>query len=192
MDLYIIPLKFSNTSLLKIIREFLLKIFPSQVHLKDLEIDIESAFMKGRGQYYSTQLISEAVKMTNGLQGKVLILTELDLCIPVLTFIFGEAQLNGKHSIVSVCRLHEEFYSGESNEELLYERTKKEVLHELGHNFGLKHCLDWDCVMHSSPGIEEVDIKGNYYCKNCLAEINKNSGGISLFKSDKPPYNYSP
>jgi len=190
MDIFIVPLKFSNTSLLKNIQDFLLKTFPTQVYLMDLDIDIESAFIRGRGQYYSTQIISEAIKLTNNLIGKVIILTELDLCIPVLTFIFGEAQLNGKHSIISVCRLHEEFYSGDSNEQLLHERTKKEVLHELGHNFGLKHCLDWDCVMHSSPGIEEVDIKGSYYCKNCLTKINKNREDISLDKMDRTPENF--
>jgi archaemetzincin len=85
----------------------------------------------------------------------------------VLTFLFGEAQLDGKHSVVSVCRLHEEFYSGTSDFNLLLDRTVKEVLHEIGHNFGLIHCLDWDCVMHSSNSVEEVDIKGSEYCKKC-------------------------
>jgi archaemetzincin len=172
MDIFLVPLKFSNSSLLKNIRDFLTKIFSCRVNLTGLDIEIDSAYIKGRGQYYSSQIISEAVNLAGGFDGKILILTELDLCIPVLTFVFGEAQLNGKHSIVSVCRLHEEFYSGESNENLLFERIKKEVLHELGHNFGLKHCQDWDCVMHSSPGIEEVDIKGGYYCKNCITGIN--------------------
>jgi len=86
-------------------------------------------------------------------------MTELDIYVPVLTFLFGEAQLNGKLSLVSVCRLHEEFYSGTSDSGLLLERTLKESLHELGHNYGLIHCHDWDCVMHSSNSVEEVDIK---------------------------------
>ena len=47
----------------------------------------------------------------------------------------------------------------------------KEVLHELGHCYGLIHCIDWDCVMHSSQGIEEVDIKGEFYCRNCARHI---------------------
>lgn len=182
MDIFLAPLKFSNTSLLKNVRDFLLKTFPSKVHIINLDIEVDSAFIKGRGQYYSTQIISETLKLSEALEGKVLILTELDLCIPVLTFVFGEAQLNGKHSIVSICRLHEEFYSEKSNEPLLFERIKKEVLHELGHNFGLKHCIDWDCVMHSSPGIEEVDIKGNYYCKNCITSINTDEKNIAADK----------
>ena len=39
------------------------------------------------------------------------------------------------------------------------------------HNFGLKHCLNWDCVMHASLSIEEVDIKGNQYCKTCAESV---------------------
>ena len=136
-------------------------------NLLSLQIDVDTAYSVERAQYFSTQIISMASQLTEKINGKVLILTEFDLFIPALTFVFGEAQLKGKHSIVSVCRLHEEFYSGKTDEKLLLERAMKEVLHELGHNFGLLHCSSWDCVMHSSLGIEEVDIKGNSYCSNC-------------------------
>jgi archaemetzincin len=168
MNLYIAPLKFSNTSLLDRIIEGLSGIFRTQVQQIQLNIDIEAAYSHERRQNYSTQLISQAIPITENYDGKVILLTELDLFVPVLTFIFGEAQLRGKHSIVSICRLHEEFYSGHSDENLLYQRSMKEILHEIGHNLGLIHCLDWDCVMHSSLEIEEIDIKGNSYCKNCL------------------------
>ena len=117
------------------------------------------------------KIIAEIIKVTDEYNGKVLVITDVDIFVPALTFIFGEAQLNGKHSILSVCRLHEEFYSGVSNENLLLTRTIKEALHELGHNYGLRHCIDWDCVMHSSNGIEEVDIKGNTFCKKCVTHI---------------------
>jgi archaemetzincin len=51
------------------------------------------------------------------------------------------------------------------------ERIMKEILHELGHNFGLLHCRDWDCVMHASASIEQVDIKGSYYCDSCTVQV---------------------
>ncbi|MFO7445860.1 MAG: archaemetzincin family Zn-dependent metalloprotease [Ignavibacteriaceae bacterium] len=167
----IAPVKFSNISFFNRIITELRQRFSIQINVIELKLNVEPSFSYERSQYYSTQLLAEAIKLTANIDGKVLLLTEGDLYIPVLTFVFGEAQLNGKHSIVSVCRLHEEFYSGISNEELLTERTMKEVLHELGHNFGLKHCLDWDCVMHTSPGIEEVDIKGGSFCHKCAASV---------------------
>lgn len=170
MNLYLIPVRFSNSSLLSEIQKELSLIFRT-VNLPNISIEINDAFSKERSQYFSTKIIANAINATSELDGKVVILTELDLYIPVLTFVFGEAQLSGKHSVVSVCRLHEEFYTGISNEKLLLERTIKEILHELGHNFGLKHCDNWECVMHSSLNVEQVDIKGNSYCKACKDKI---------------------
>lgn len=171
MNLHIAPVNFSNTSLLNDVVKALSNIFTSNIRIINLPLDISSAYSKERGQYFSTQLISNALNLTTGYDGKVVIMVEFDLFVPVFTYVFGEAQLNGKHSIVSVCRLHEEFYSGATNDILLFDRTIKEVLHELGHNLGLIHCKDWDCVMHVSQGIEEIDIKGNKYCPVCKSKI---------------------
>ncbi|HMN49373.1 MAG TPA: archaemetzincin family Zn-dependent metalloprotease [Ignavibacteriaceae bacterium] len=171
MDIFVAPIKFYSTLLLQNLVAELSKRFLSKIHIIDLKINLDDFFSVDRKQYYSTQIIAEALKLTDEYNGKIVLLTDVDIFVPALTFIFGEAQLNGKHAILSVCRLHEEFYSGISNENLLLERTIKEVLHELGHCYGLRHCIDWDCVMHSSPGIEEVDIKGNTFCKNCITKI---------------------
>lgn len=167
MNIFFAPINFSNKTLIKRLQKDLEKTLFFKTDTVNLALDIKSTYSPERKQYYSTQILEKAISHTGYVNGKVLIITEIDLFVPVLTFIFGEAQYNGKHSIVSVCRLHEEFYTGITIEELLFERTKKEVLHELGHNFGLLHCLDWDCVMHSSNSIEEVDIKGNFYCGHC-------------------------
>jgi len=169
MNIYVAPIKFSNTLLLHDVFEKLSIHF--KIELIDLKINFENAYSAERAQYFSTQIISDAIELTKDFDGKILMLAEFDLFVPVLTFVFGEAQLNGKHSIVSVCRLHEEFYSGISDDNILLNRTLKEILHELGHNFGLIHCEDWDCVMHSSTSIEEVDIKGEWYCKKCAGSV---------------------
>ena len=174
MNLYIAPVTFSNRILLDDIIKSLRKNFRKSVTEINLQIYTDSLYSSERKQYYSTGFIEQAIAMAPQINGKILMLTELDIYVPVLTFLFGEAQLNGKISIVSVCRLHEEFYSGITNNELLFERTEKEVLHELGHNYGLIHCLDWDCVMHSSNSVEEVDIKGHTYCNICKSLLGKN------------------
>jgi len=166
-EIYIAPLKFGNLSILKEIENRLKKLLWERINFIQLGLDIESAYSEARAQYFSTQIIADASKLTGEINGKIILITEADLFVPVLTFVFGEAQLNGKHAIVSVCRLHEEFYSGTGNDELLIKRTIKEILHELGHCYGLKHCSNWDCVMHSSAAIEEVDIKGEFYCRHC-------------------------
>jgi archaemetzincin len=167
-NLYLVPVSFSNTTLLKRIFFSLRDIFPDKVYLSELDINIDSSFSPERNQYFSTKIIADAIPLTEKLDGKVIILVEFDLYVPVFTFVFGEAQLNGKISIVSLCRLHEEFYNGSTDDELLHKRALKEILHELGHNYGLLHCREWDCVMHSSSIIEQVDIKGSYFCHQCL------------------------
>ena len=173
MNLYVAPVVFSNKQLLERIAKTLQQTFKTGVSRISLTLDTDSLYSFERRQYYSTGFIEQSATQTAQINGKIILITELDIYVPVLTFLFGEAQLKGKHSIVSVFRLHEEFYSGVTNNELLYERTIKEVYHELGHNFGLIHCQNWDCVMHSSNSIEEVDLKGNTYCKTCFSLINK-------------------
>ena len=76
--------------------------------------------------------------MLSGILG----VTDVDLAIPMLSFLFGQAQLDGRVAVVSLCRLHQEFYGLPADRGLLRERTVKEVLHELGHTFGLAHCSD--------------------------------------------------
>lgn len=176
MELTILPLKFTNDKLLNDLL-FRLKFVFTNVKVLNELIDIEHTYNIQRRQFYSTKII-ETIKNSNLVPfGFVLILTDMDLFVPVLTHIYGEAELEGRFSIVSVCRLHEEFYTSETNYSLLLERSYKEIIHELGHNIGLKHCKDWRCVMHSSSGIEEVDIKGSIFCEQCHILV-KNKGYI--------------
>jgi archaemetzincin len=176
MELTVLPLKFVNDKLLNDLL-FRLKFVFNNVNVLNELVDIEHTYSIQRRQFYSTKII-ETVKNSELVPvGFVLIITDMDLFVPVLTHIYGEAELEGRFSIVSVCRLHEEFYTSESNYTLLLERSYKEIIHELGHNIGLKHCKDWRCVMHSSSGIEEVDIKGSIFCEECHILV-KNKGFV--------------
>lgn len=165
------PINIENLELFNDIISDLKSISNLEFDIKPLNTDIISAYSIERGQYNSTKILSLMLEKFSEESGKVVGIVKYDLFIPVLTYVFGEAQLDGKFSIISIFRLHEEFYSGNSDNNLLKQRTIKEILHELGHNFGLIHCRDWDCVMHSSSSIEEVDIKGKYYCFNCNQKI---------------------
>jgi archaemetzincin len=89
----------------------------------------------------------------------------------LLTFVFGEAQLDGNCAVVSTARLKEEFYGLPRREELFLERLIKEAAHELGHTFGLRHCMDWRCVMASSHAVERLDVKGAEFCKACRKTV---------------------
>jgi archaemetzincin len=110
------------------------------------------------------------------MDARILGVTACDLYVPVLTFVFGEAQLDGNCAVVSTARLQEEFYGMPRSEELYRERLLKEAAHELGHTFGLRHCADWQCVMSSSHGVERLDVKGAGFCSSCRKKVLSNGG----------------
>ena len=134
-------------------------------------IDPKFAYMPDRDQYNSTMLVTRLIEHKPDAGCRILGVTDFDLCIPILTFVFGEAQLGCCAGVVSLHRLHQEFYGLPPDAELLFQRAFKESLHELGHTFGLRHCPDYECVMCSSTGVEQIDIKQAAFCRTCRKAI---------------------
>jgi archaemetzincin len=130
-------------------------------------LEADFAFNSLRRQYHSTEILKKILTRPASEAWKVLGVTENDLYIPVLTFVFGEAQLSDSGAVVSAHRLRQEFYGMPTNPELLHERLLKEALHELGHTYGLRHCPDYNCVMSSSNGVERIDLKSAEFCSAC-------------------------
>jgi len=105
------------------------------------------SFDEKRKQYVSTKILKAILEEVPGDAGKVLGVIDEDLCIPILTFVFGEAQLGGVGAVVALARLRQEFHGLDPDEPLFLERLHKECLHELGHAYGLIHCHHPECVM---------------------------------------------
>jgi archaemetzincin len=118
-------------------------------------VDPAIAWNSLRGQYDSTRLLAELKALYDG---EVMGATVCDLFIPVLTFVFGEA---------------EEFYGLPGDAELLENRALRELRHEMGHLHGLPHCPDWSCVMSSSHSVERVDNKDEGYCVSCSERLER-------------------
>jgi archaemetzincin len=105
----------------------------------------------------------------------MLALVPFDLFIPILTYVFGEAEVGGNVAVVSYYRLAPERYGLPPDGALLAERLVKEVIHELGHVFSLIHCATQSCVMHSSSYVEQIDLKESSFCRVCAAELSRRS-----------------
>lgn len=147
--------------------------FKCQVLLDNTNhINLSLAYDNSRAQFNSTKIISILSEKFQNFNGKVLGVISVDLFIPVLTYVFGEAQLGGKISVVSTFRLNEIAYGLPENRKLTEERLLKEATHELGHNFGLLHCENYLCVMHPSTSVEEVDLKTAKFCNICWEKLN--------------------
>ena len=125
------------------------------------------AFNVTRQQYSSTEILAALARRDTPDTFRLLGVTTLDLYIPILTFVFGEAQLGGTAAVVSLHRLRDEFYGLPPNIPALRERLLKEAVHELGHTLALPHCEDYQCVMSPSHGIELVDLKSSRFCRLC-------------------------
>ena len=129
-------------------------------------LEVAFAHNRHRNQYHSTAILQAMLPLAER-SARLLAVTSVDLYVPVLTFVFGEAQLSGSCALVSLHRLREEFYGLPAREDLMRERLLKEAVHELGHTFGLRHCDDWRCVMTSSYAVERLDVKGADFCGAC-------------------------
>ena len=131
-------------------------------------IDLPSrAYDARRDQHDSTALLHEVRARVAEGSWKVLAVTAVDICIPSLTFIFGRAELGGVIALLSVARLRDEFHGAPPNPDRFSARLRKEVLHELGHTFGLVHCDNAVCAMSFSKDVLAIDKKAERLCADC-------------------------
>jgi archaemetzincin len=131
--------------------------------------DPEFALDARRAQYSSTEVLRSLAGQRPADAWKVLGVTTRDLFIPMLTFVFGQAQLNGGTGLISTARLRQEFYGMPPDSALAAVRARKEALHETGHMLGLIHCAERTCAMSLATNIQHLDAKHPGLCGACTA-----------------------
>ncbi len=122
-----------------------------------------------RQQYHSSEILASMQRYINSNTWRLLGVTQLDLYIPILTFVFGEAQMGKASAIVSYHRLQQQFYGLPKDIDLLANRLLIESVHELGHTLRLTHCHDYQCAMAPVHAVEWIDIKDSGFCEDCRA-----------------------
>lgn len=147
-------------------RELFLPVTVTEGHL-----DMSGYYDAGRRQYDGNQLIKTVDQTFAEDSSRSIGLFDVDLFIPILTFIFGQAFLNGRAGIASTYRLSNERYGLEKDEDLTIQRLIKETIHETGHTLGLIHCHVPGCVMNAGNYVEDIDQKGTSLCHKCSGSV---------------------
>ena len=136
-------------------------------HVETAAVLVDDTHDEMRNQAWSTAILARLAARPVKSGVIHLGVTALDLYVPVLTFVFGEAQISGSCAVVSTRRLDNAYYGLPANEAALATRLFKEALHEIGHTQGLRHCTDWRCSMSSAHSVERVDLRQAAFCATC-------------------------
>lgn len=170
-EIILTPLQFGEPSHIEFLAGGISNITGLPAVIQNCEVDVSLFYDTNRSQYDAVRIIQEFEKNAGDL---TLIFTTVDLFMPIFTFVFGLAKLDGTVGIVSAHRLDNLFYGLPENPALLAERLLKEAIHEFGHLAGLRHCPQFDCVMASSTSADDIDVKSPYYCDSCRNRFEQN------------------
>jgi archaemetzincin len=165
--LELLPIGRPDGEMLRELASALADMLPVRVQILPDSLSPEFALHLERRQYHSSQLLYRMQDSVTPETWRLLGVTALDLYIPILTFVFGEAQIGGPCAVVSTHRLRQEFYGLPTDKTLLWDRLLKEAVHELGHTLELTHCDDYRCAMAPSHAVEWIDLKTSTLCSSC-------------------------
>ena len=167
---HLLPVGTISHSLLENLRADLPKSLRIECEIHPLSLDPAPSYHAERQQFHSSELLQRMHEMVRTKDWRLLAITDVDLYIPILKCVFGEAQMGGSCAIVSIFRLRQGFYGLPEDEHLLQKRLLKESLHELGHTLHLRHCEDYRCAMASSHAVEWIDLRESSWCESCCAK----------------------
>jgi archaemetzincin len=166
-SILISPVGELSAELLEAVAAEIKKVFGFSTETNPILNDLSFALDANRNQYHSTAILDRLAADSPPHFLRVLAVTQVDLFIPILTHVYGEAQLGGTACVVSTFRLNEG-HSAMNIRPKYIERIVKEAIHELGHTFNLRHCPEHSCIMHYCRNEEDVDRKSDHLCRYCV------------------------
>lgn len=167
---HLLPVGNIEMSLLESLSSSLPECLPVRCEILASPFDAAAAYHAERQQFHSSEILQRMQPLATR-SWRLLAIADVDLYIPILTYVFGEAQIAGSCAVVSAFRLRQEFYGLDADENLLRQRLLKECVHELGHTLELRHCQDYRCAMASSHAVEWIDLRDSTFCESCRSRV---------------------
>ena len=175
---YLKPIGKFNSSQLKqieLVREYLQIFFQLDTRvLKSVSNDIISNHARrigdvGQEQFLAGYILTDVLKKESPEKRIALMaITEKDLYPkPEWNYVFGLASYSEKIAVSSIYRMQKE-----ADFNLALERLLKVCSHEIGHMFGLRHCIEANCVMNGSNSLSETDSHSIRLCSLCQRKLN--------------------
>lgn len=168
---HLLPVGTVEQSMLEHLRHSLPLCLPVKCEIVAAPLDPAAAYHAERQQFHSSEILQGMAGLGSPRAWRLLAVADVDLYIPILKYVFGEAQIGGPCAVVSAYRLRQDFYGLERDEELLHSRLLKESVHELGHTLDLRHCQDYRCAMASAHAVEWIDLRESILCDSCRLEL---------------------
>lgn len=106
-------------------------------------------------------------------------ITGSDLYADNMNFVFGQASLEVRAGVYSLARYAPEFWKRklrEGDDRKLLRRACQVLVHEIGHAFGLSHCVFYECAMNGSNSLAEADATPIEFCPVCRRKLLWNIG----------------
>jgi len=187
--LYLLPLgEFprDRSPRLDLLREFAAAFFSLEVALLPV-LDLKAAAIDGRRNPRTGQFQLDARGVLRLLSRPLpadafalLGITMVDLYPdPTWNFVFGLASPADRVGVFSFARYDPGFYGetvSENASNLLLRRSCKVLAHEIGHMFGLKHCVFFNCLMNGSNHLAESDARPLHLCPVDLRKLQHGVG----------------
>ncbi|MBI1306983.1 MAG: Zn-dependent protease [Bacteroidetes bacterium] len=116
-------------------------------------------------------LDSVLIKRKSDKMVALMAISQLDLYPkPEWNFVFGLSSLKNNVGVTSIHRFRTRNQTG-TDTLLFLRRLLKVSSHEIGHMFGLKHCIEARCVMNGSNSLDETDRGTLRLCSHCQRKI---------------------
>jgi len=168
--LHLLPVGEVDASLLEDLRAAIPRRLHVSCEILPIALDPAPAYHAERQQYHSSEILGRMQTLVHPHAWRLLAVADVDLYIPILKYVFGEAQMGGPCAVISSYRLRQELYGLDQDDALLGQRLLKESVHELGHTLDLRHCQDYRCAMASSHAVEWIDLRESTLCEACRSQ----------------------